>query len=163
MSRPSSDSDSSSTDYHHPMHNFDLNVVHDALQNPNGSEFHDHFGFRIHVQTDDEYDEDTSDDNETLQHGDEKAKNSENSSSPSPDTIAQDAVLAVSSSTTSSSSMSSSSDTYTATNTAITTPTTAKTHHLSLLSMVSQGINQPWYSLYHLLTHFFVPRDPAPQ
>ncbi|KAI8069021.1 eukaryotic and archaeal DNA primase, large subunit-domain-containing protein [Gilbertella persicaria] len=36
------------------MAEYDLDVVDDALLNPNSNEYMDHFGFRIHVRTDDE-------------------------------------------------------------------------------------------------------------
>ncbi|KAF7727537.1 GTPase-activating protein [Apophysomyces ossiformis] len=43
------------------LHEYDLDVVDDALMNPNGTQYLDHFGFTIQVKTDDEYDDDTSD------------------------------------------------------------------------------------------------------
>lgn len=50
-----------SDDDNFSLHEFDLDVVDEALLNPHNKEFSDHFGFRIHVKTDDELDDDTSD------------------------------------------------------------------------------------------------------
>ena len=50
--------DSSDSEEHeevaYEMDEFDLDVVDDALLNPNSSEYMDHFGFKIQVRTDDE-------------------------------------------------------------------------------------------------------------
>ncbi|KAG0166298.1 GTPase-activating protein [Apophysomyces sp. BC1034] len=43
---------------------YDMDVVDDALLNPESREYLDHFGFTIQVKTDDEYDEDTSDESD---------------------------------------------------------------------------------------------------
>ncbi|KAI8986941.1 rab-GTPase-TBC domain-containing protein [Pilobolus umbonatus] len=50
------------TDYDE-MVEYDLDVVDDALMNPHNKEFMDHFGFTIHVRTDDE---DSSDDDSAI-------------------------------------------------------------------------------------------------
>lgn len=47
-------SSSDSEDDAFELNEYDLDVVDDALQNPNNSEYMDHFGFKIHVRTDDE-------------------------------------------------------------------------------------------------------------
>ncbi|CEP11275.1 hypothetical protein [Parasitella parasitica] len=52
------------------MANFDLDVVDDALLNPTSSEYLDHFGFKIHVRTDDESSSD--DDSDYNESDDEK-------------------------------------------------------------------------------------------
>ncbi|KAI7893439.1 eukaryotic and archaeal DNA primase, large subunit-domain-containing protein [Mucor mucedo] len=47
-------SDSDSSDDNFELNEYDLDVVDDALLNPNRSEYLDHFGFKIQVRTDDE-------------------------------------------------------------------------------------------------------------
>ncbi|KAI9331903.1 eukaryotic and archaeal DNA primase, large subunit-domain-containing protein [Pilaira anomala] len=49
-----STSDSEMEDDVFELNEYDLDVVDDALLNPNNSEYLDHFGFKIHVRTDDE-------------------------------------------------------------------------------------------------------------
>lgn len=51
--RPEYDSSESSDDGYE-LNEYDLDVVDDALLNPNRSEYLDHFGFKIQVRTDDE-------------------------------------------------------------------------------------------------------------
>lgn len=46
--------DSDSSDDNFELNEYDLDVVDDALLNPNRSEYLDHFGFKIQVRTDDE-------------------------------------------------------------------------------------------------------------
>ncbi|KAG2198409.1 hypothetical protein INT47_008986 [Mucor saturninus] len=43
------------------LNDYDLNVVDEAMLHPEKEEYIDHFGFRVQVKTDNEYDQDTSD------------------------------------------------------------------------------------------------------
>lgn len=43
------------------LNDFDLDVVDEAMLHPEKEEYIDHFGFRVRVKTDNEYDQDTSD------------------------------------------------------------------------------------------------------
>lgn len=43
------------------LNDYDLDVVDEALLHPEKNEYIDHFGFRVQVKTDNEYDQDTSD------------------------------------------------------------------------------------------------------
>ncbi|ORX54569.1 hypothetical protein DM01DRAFT_1407397 [Hesseltinella vesiculosa] len=54
--------DSKSNEGDFELHDYDLDVVDEALADPNRNEYSDHFGFRIQVKTDDELSDDTSDD-----------------------------------------------------------------------------------------------------
>lgn len=60
---------SESSDDGYELNEYDLDVVDDALSNPNSSEYMDHFGFKIQVRTDDES---SSDDDSDFEN--EKAK-----------------------------------------------------------------------------------------
>lgn len=66
----SSDEDEQEDGYE--MTEFDLDVVDDALLNPNNSEYMDHFGFKIQVRTDDES---SSDDDSNFGDSDHEIEN----------------------------------------------------------------------------------------
>lgn len=128
---------------------YDLDVVQDALLNPHHSEYQDHFGFRIQVKTDDEYDDDTSEDEVDLNNND---GHDDHPTDASHDTQSHPLQLEMrtsspsssSSITTASSSSADEDDDYTDIDidTAITTPTATKHSHLSMPSLVSEGIKE---------------------
>ncbi|KAI8149121.1 rab-GTPase-TBC domain-containing protein [Fennellomyces sp. T-0311] len=59
-----SEQDSHSEDERFSLCDYDLDVVDEALMNPNNSEYRDHFGFTIQVKTDDEDSSDSDSDRE---------------------------------------------------------------------------------------------------
>jgi hypothetical protein len=61
------DTSDAEADLQEEMTEYDLDVVDDALLNPNNSEYMDHFGFKIQVRTDDES---SSDDDSDFDHND---------------------------------------------------------------------------------------------
>lgn len=95
---------------------YDLDVVDDALLNPDSTEFHDHFGFRIEVKTDDEDSSDSDSDSIDSGYDNRKAGPAQNSSAAK--------VSAASSATTGSSEEDNESDG--SVDTAMTTPTAHK-------------------------------------
>ncbi|CAO3624739.1 unnamed protein product [Cunninghamella echinulata] len=99
---------------------FDLNVVEEVLQNPHDPEYTDHFGFKIQVKTDNEYEDDTSMDSENEDNNIKTDNNNNNKTRQYP--------------------FSSEDDDDTDIDTAITTPTTIKHSHLSVSSLDSEEI-----------------------
>ncbi|KAG0168026.1 GTPase-activating protein [Apophysomyces sp. BC1034] len=127
---------------------YDLDVVDDALLNPNGTEYLDHFGFTIQVKTDDEYDDDTSDSDSDFDEKNEpvtkqQPKDSTRFSSENPHKK---------------SASSSSDDDNVSVDTAMTTPTTLKNQHLSVSSVELN--NLPPLSAAHENNHISPVQTP---
>ncbi|CAO3596533.1 unnamed protein product [Absidia cylindrospora] len=66
----SQDSEKEEDDHDFDLHDYNLDVVDTVLNNPNQSEYYDHFGFKIEVKTDDEDSDDSSDEDNDEEHTD---------------------------------------------------------------------------------------------
>ncbi|KAF7721125.1 GTPase-activating protein [Apophysomyces ossiformis] len=127
------------------LYEYDLDVVDDALLNPDSGEYLDHFGFTIQVKTDDEYDEDTSDDSEYSDNEEEKyiQQSASNGEEPTVSIHPQHKSNIAQKGTDENpclhrkhfASFSSDDDTDFSVDTAITTPTIGKDNHLSMSSL----------------------------
>ncbi|KAL0077139.1 rab-GTPase-TBC domain-containing protein [Phycomyces blakesleeanus] len=122
-----SENDSMSSDGEFSLCEYDLDVVDDALLNPGNSEFKDHFGFNIHVRTDDEDSSDSDSDPEDVPSKPPSTPNPTGPSRHSNDSSVQQKSLF------------SSDDDEASIDTAMTTPTTIKNHSLSISSL-EEGI-----------------------
>ncbi|ORZ13570.1 hypothetical protein BCR42DRAFT_66204 [Absidia repens] len=76
----SQDSEKEEDDHDFDLHDYDLDVVDNALSNPNQSEYYDHFGFKIEVKTDDEDSDDSSDEDNDEEHADQNDLSSKTTS-----------------------------------------------------------------------------------
>ncbi|KAI9011918.1 rab-GTPase-TBC domain-containing protein [Phycomyces nitens] len=123
-----SDNESMSSSGEFSLCEYDLDVVDDALQNPGNSEFKDHFGFKIHVRTDDEDSSDSDSDPEDVPS---KPPTTPNPTGPSRHSNGSSVHQK---------SLFSSDDDETSIDTAMTTPTTIKNHSLSISSL-EEGIS----------------------
>ncbi|KAI9243917.1 rab-GTPase-TBC domain-containing protein [Phascolomyces articulosus] len=77
----SSEHDSEEDGERFSLCDYDLDVVDEALMNPNNNEYRDHFGFRIQVKTDDE--DESSDSESDMSSDDEEDKSSKNKTTSS--------------------------------------------------------------------------------
>lgn len=125
-----SEQEDHSEDEHFSLCEYDLDVVDEALANPNSAEYRDHFGFRIQVKTDDEQDDDSSDSDSDFSEPDSKKKTKGakviDHDKPSLNHSGSKEGSAVSSITTTSSE---DDDTDFSVDTAMTTPTALKAPH----------------------------------
>ncbi|KAI8093514.1 rab-GTPase-TBC domain-containing protein [Halteromyces radiatus] len=126
---------SSLSDDQYCFSDYDLNMVQDALRNPHASEFQDRFDYTTQLKTDEEQDDDTSDNDNN--DSSQVCLATEHSEKP-PSVLPSTSLSSSSSSTIDEDD----DDDDTDIDTAITSPTASKHHHLSLSSVVSEGLNR---------------------